>query len=341
MGNSSSQARGCATDFFEGPQRVLELKAIEGAAVDAFFHHLNDASIAVMAGTVPHPITPDWVADRLARRLAEEEAGTAAQRGLFEDGVLVGDVSYFTDTHGHIQIGYAISRAHRGRGLASRAAALAIALVRDHGHTGPIRAGYAKDNPASGRVLAKLGFLPDGEDMVPSLGRGGDMPVWSVILRGDVHLRPVQDADLPALYRHQLDPDAYRLAAGGTLKADVATFAAHVRAAVAAGADFCTILHEGHVAGYLAAFDRDGVREISYWLGRAFRGQGIAARALRLFLDRAEVPADGFHARVALDHVASVRVLQKCGFAQVGTETGFSQNRGAEVQDGLFRWPAA
>ncbi|MCJ9428527.1 GNAT family N-acetyltransferase [Kordiimonas marina] len=160
---------------------TLELKPITDDELEAFWDHLNDPTIAVMAGTVPHPVTLKWTAERVARRRAEEAEGKAAQRGLYEDGVLVGDVSYFTGEDGDKEIGYAINRAHRGRGLATIAARLAVDLLRDHGHTGPIYAGYAKDNPASGRVLEKVGFTRCGEGLVPSMGREEAMPLWRVV----------------------------------------------------------------------------------------------------------------------------------------------------------------
>jgi RimJ/RimL family protein N-acetyltransferase len=42
--------------------------------------------------------------------------------------------------------------------------------------------GYHKDNPASGRVLAKLGFRIVGEEMQESVGSGGPVDTWLLLL---------------------------------------------------------------------------------------------------------------------------------------------------------------
>ena len=71
--------------------------------------------------------------------------------------------------------------------------------------------------------------------------------------------------------------------------------------------------------------------QVCYWLGREFWGKGIASRALRVFLR--EVQVRPLYARVAKDNVASLRVLQKCGFEIRGEARGFAHARGEEVEE--------
>ena len=78
-----------------------------------------------------------------------------------------------------------------------------------------------------------------------------------------------------------------------------------------------TIVADGQVAGNIASFVRDGTREIGYWIDRALWGRGIASEALSAFL-RLEQRRP-LHAGVARHNVASLRVLQKCGFSFVKT----------------------
>lgn len=73
-----------------------------------------------------------------------------------------------------------------------------------------------------------------------------------------------------------------------------------------------TIVADGQVAGHIASFLRDGEREIGYWIDRALWGRGIASEALSAFL-RLEQRRP-LVAGVAPHNVASMRVLQKCGF---------------------------
>ena len=60
------------------------------------------------------------------------------------------------------EIGYWIARPHWGQGYASEAGRGALEVARLLGHQ-RIEAGHFVDNPASGRVLRKAGFLPTGK----------------------------------------------------------------------------------------------------------------------------------------------------------------------------------
>jgi RimJ/RimL family protein N-acetyltransferase len=72
---------------------------------------------------------------------------------------------------GTAEIGYWITRSHWGRGYATEAARAVLSIARAIGHD-RIEAGHFLDNPASGRVLRKLGFTATGEHRPrPSAGR--------------------------------------------------------------------------------------------------------------------------------------------------------------------------
>ena len=60
------------------------------------------------------------------------------------------------------EFGYWIARPYWGRGIATEAGAALIANARDTLRLKRLDAGHFTDNPASGRVLAKLGFRPTG-----------------------------------------------------------------------------------------------------------------------------------------------------------------------------------
>ncbi len=68
----------------------------------------------------------------------------------------------------------------------------------------------------------------------------------------------------------------------------------------------------GHVAGNIVSWNADGKREIGYWIDRADWGRGVATGALSAFLRLEQTRP--LYAGVAKHNVASVRVLQKCGF---------------------------
>jgi len=73
-----------------------------------------------------------------------------------------------------------------------------------------------------------------------------------------------------------------------------------------------TIELDGDVAGNVVLFGFEGRREVGYWIGREFWDRGVATRALSAFLH--EVAERPIYAGVAETSVASIRVLEKCGF---------------------------
>lgn len=87
---------------------------------------------------------------------------------------LIGGVGLGPDPAGGIELGYWIRSDEWGRGYATEAARAVVALARDSLRLPRIQAGHFTDNPASGRVLQKLGFRPAGAvTMRYSVGRGG------------------------------------------------------------------------------------------------------------------------------------------------------------------------
>lgn len=140
---------------------------------------------------------------------------------------------------------------------------------------------------------------------------------------GEVRLRGVTEDDLPVFFDHQRDPEANRMAAFPPRDRDA--FMAHWTTILRDGSVVVrTVLLDGQVAGNMVAFDFEGRREVGYWIGRTFWGKGVATRALRTFLE--EVNERPIYAGVAEHNVASIRVLEKCGFmiseAQAGDEDG-------------------
>ena len=78
-----------------------------------------------------------------------------------------------------------------------------------------------------------------------------------------------------------------------------------------------TILIDNEVAGNIVSWQQDGRRLIGYWIGSKYWGQGIATSALAEFLADHEKTRP-VYAYVAVQNVASVHILEKCGFRCVG-----------------------
>jgi RimJ/RimL family protein N-acetyltransferase len=152
-------------------------------------------------------------------------------------------------------------------------------------------------------------------------------------MNDEVSLRDLTEDDLPILFEHQLDPIANKMAAF-TAKdpTDAAGFMTKWRKILAdPTVTNKAILFAGTVAGYIASFERAGLREITYWIGRQHWGKGVATAALSSLLRELDVRP--LYARAAKDNIASLRVLDKCGFKISGEDKGFANARGGDVDE--------
>jgi RimJ/RimL family protein N-acetyltransferase len=157
-----------------------------------------------------------------------------------------------------------------------------------------------------------------------------------------VSLRAVIPSDLPAIFTHQLDTEACRMAAfTADDPTDRAAFDAHWAKIFASDTVIVrTVVVRGeagaeHVAGHIASFLRGEEREVTYWIGREFWGRGVATWALRLLLE--EDGTRPIFGRAAADNKPSIRVLEKCGFVEARRERGFANARGEEIEEVVMR----
>jgi len=151
----------------------------------------------------------------------------------------------------------------------------------------------------------------------------------------EVALRAVTEADLVTFFEQQQDPVARWMAAFVAKDAtDWAAFAAKWAKILGNEAGAArTIVCGGQPAGNLLSFVApwSGQREVSYWIGREYWGQGVATKALTAFIEL--LPDRPLYARAAADNIASIRVLEKCGFIPIGRDRGFAEARGEEIEE--------
>jgi len=153
---------------------------------------------------------------------------------------------------------------------------------------------------------------------------------------GDIVLRDVAESDLPILFEHQSDPEASRMAAFVSRDpSDRDAFLAHWKRILSDDTGTMkAILWRGQVCGIVGSFMIGGEPHVTYWIGREFWGNGIAtealSRLLRVIHDRP------IYASAAKDNVASIRVLEKCGFLNCGSGRAFARARGTEIEEVFF-----
>jgi len=153
----------------------------------------------------------------------------------------------------------------------------------------------------------------------------------------EIKIRNVIDGDLQVFFEQQLDPDANQMAAFTSKDpADKEAFDSKWKKILADKTiTIRTILFDNAIAGHVVSHSWFGEPEVSYWIGKEFWGKGIATQSLQLFL--INLKQRPLFARVAKDNIGSMRVLEKCGFVVTGSDKGFANARGKEVEEIIYK----
>ena len=157
------------------------------------------------------------------------------------------------------------------------------------------------------------------------------------MLESKLYLRFTTEEDLEELFLFQLDTEANYLAAFTPKQPlDLEAYLAKYRPFLDDPTiNNQTILLDGEIVGSIAKFEIEGEAEITYWIDRQMWGKGIGADALRQFLELEQ--SRPLHARVAFDNIGSQKVLEKNGFLRMGTDTGYANARGKEIEEYIYR----
>lgn len=144
---------------------------------------VNDIEMARNLARLPHPYAPK---DALSWIQYAEKARAQGSEYAFvithaEAGV-IGSVG-FNRTQGEAwEIGYWVDKAVQRKGVATEAARALLHWGESRFGVTEFIAGHFQDNPASGRVLEKLGFQRIGEKQMYSAARGGQDLAWRYAL---------------------------------------------------------------------------------------------------------------------------------------------------------------
>jgi RimJ/RimL family protein N-acetyltransferase len=154
-----------------------------------------------------------------------------------------------------------------------------------------------------------------------------------------VALRPVEVADLDAIFEQMRDPESVRMAAFTARDpSDRSAFDAHMAKIMSSSENrLWAIIRDARLVGTIGSYISEGATEVTYWIDRTFWGQGIATRAVGMLLE--EISVRPIRARAASDNVGSLRVLEKAGFHPIGTEVAFAPGRAAEIEETVLELP--
>lgn len=159
----------------------LRLRPLAAADAARLAELADDWDVARQTGALPHPYA---LADAQAFLDAQASAPDHARAFAVEHrGDLAGVMGFHDCIDGPWpEMGYWLGRPYWGAGLATEAARAGLGWAADRGWRA-VAAGHFIDNPASGRVLEKAGFLYTGRRIpYPCVSRGepveGRRMIW-------------------------------------------------------------------------------------------------------------------------------------------------------------------
>jgi RimJ/RimL family protein N-acetyltransferase len=143
----------------------------------ALFDAIGDERIVRNLATAPWPYRPEDAEAWLATERKTCEPSLLIFRRTDSAPELIGAVGFGRRPTGEMEFGYWLARRHWGRGYATEAGRAVLATARHGLRIRRLDSAHFLDNPASGRVLEKLGFKATGT-IVPrySAGRGEAAP---------------------------------------------------------------------------------------------------------------------------------------------------------------------
>ena len=259
------------------------------------------------------------------------------------DGRVVGCVTVQDRSEALELINIDVPREFQGRGIGTRMVRLVEERARREGKRS-VTLGTSRN--AAGVAWKSLpwwesrGYRITGEeenDWTRSIGVGvREIRMEKRIpQKTEILLRDVAETDLPIFFEQQRDPAANFMAAFTARDPnDKGAFAAHWKRILNDDTVVVkTVLFEGNVVGSVAKFvDKEfGKPEITYWIGKEYWGMGLATEALSKFL--INIRLRPIYGRAARDNVASIRVMEKCGFTISGYSKGFANALGKEIEE--------
>jgi RimJ/RimL family protein N-acetyltransferase len=143
----------------------------------------GDWEVARRLGRIPHPYTPEHFRFFLDSIVPSEPTWAIVCRQTNE---LMGVIGLLPDDTGRsAELGYYLGRPYWGHGFATEGAQAIVRKGFEMFGYAKLTSGYHADNPASGRVLEKLGFKPCGRSTRPCLAESTTKPSIEVeLLKG-------------------------------------------------------------------------------------------------------------------------------------------------------------
>jgi len=162
-------------------ERLL-LRPPVAADISRFVPFLNDFDVTKNLSRVPYPYSEDDGCAWVVRTAGERVRGEAFPFIVMEktEGRLIGICGVQPQLD--FMLGYWFGKPYWGRGYATEAVRRVTKFAFDELGTNRLTASWIDDNPASGRVLEKIGCKPDGAEEQDCLSRGSTVFCHKVVL---------------------------------------------------------------------------------------------------------------------------------------------------------------
>lgn len=152
----------------------LTLRPFRLGDASRFVALAGNLAVARMTSDIPHPLHI-WQCRRWLRQ-ARGEVRFAVEH----EEQVIGGVGYFCHRTRVGELGFWLGEQYWGKGLATEASRAVVEYGFTAGHLEALTSANFIDNPASGRILTKLGFTANGRMRTISIARGHevDCTLW-------------------------------------------------------------------------------------------------------------------------------------------------------------------
>jgi RimJ/RimL family protein N-acetyltransferase len=147
----------------------LSLRPFRRADAAEFARLAGDWAVASMTSDIPYPFSAAQAVSWLKPVRGE------VRFAIEQDERLIGGVGFYRRPSGIAELGFWLGRPWWGRGYATEAARAVVRQGFKDRRLPGFSSAHFSDNPASGRVLVKLGFEPEYRGTIACVARGCDM----------------------------------------------------------------------------------------------------------------------------------------------------------------------
>lgn len=161
-------------------ERIILRPWLESDA-EALFKYASDPDVGPRAGWPPHKSVEES-REIIKSFFSNDDTWAIELKETSEIigciGVLIASVSNLKIAENECEIGYWVAKPYWGKGICTEALRLVIDYCFNVNKFNAIWGDYFPENPASGKVMEKCGFIDTGKETIcPNLAVGADRPV--------------------------------------------------------------------------------------------------------------------------------------------------------------------